>query len=112
MDFEKSILTITTAALLLGAPASGAETPARDLDHPVYRAQAAAALRNAPLNRARVAADLQAAGISDAPVTWYAVPAMSDVRRMPDTYPQDGRSRGELRVGAARTEFEPASFQL
>ena len=112
MNIDHSLLTIATAALLLGAQASGAETSVRDIDHPVYRAQAATALRNAPLNRARVAADLQAAGLSDAPVTWYAVPAMSDVRRMPDTYPQDGRARGELRVVAARTEFEPASFQL
>lgn len=112
MNLRKPLLTIATAALLHGAQAYAAETALHDLDHPLYRAQSAEAERNAPINRARVAADLQAAGASDAQVTWYAVPAMSDVRRMPYTYPEDGQSRGELRVVAARTEFEPASFLL
>ncbi len=89
-----------------------AETAIFASDHPVYRAQVEGARRNAPLTRARVAADLQAAGVPDAPATWYVVPAMSDVRRLPDTYPEDGRVRGELRVVAARGEFEPASFLL
>ncbi len=42
----------------------------------------------------------------------YAVPALSPLMRLPETYPIDGRCGGELRVIAARDEYEPTSFLL
>lgn len=63
-------------------------------------------------NAARVAADRQAvpAPWKDADLVYYAVPAISPVRRLPDTFPADGKLLAPLRVMAARGEFEPASF--
>lgn len=45
-----------------------------------------------------------------ADVNWWAVPAMSSVQRLPDAIPVDGVERGEVRLIAARGEYEPASF--
>lgn len=45
----------------------------------------------------------------DAPVAYYTVPAMSDVRRMPDAYPTDGVPFGKFRIVAALNEYEPVS---
>jgi hypothetical protein len=45
-------------------------------------------------------------------VVHYVVPAMSVLQRLPEVYPVDGRAGGELRIHAAKDEFEPASFQL
>lgn len=62
---------------------------------------------------ARVAADLKARpDLAAAPVVWYAVPAMSDLMRLPGTYPVDGQLAGDLRIVAAQDEYEPASFLL
>ena len=46
----------------------------------------------------------------NAPVLWYAVPALSSIQRLPDQYPVDGKLNAPLRVVAMRGEFEPASF--
>jgi len=43
---------------------------------------------------------------------WQVVPAITDVRRMPDTAPPDGIPGGIVRLIAARDEYEPASFVL
>jgi hypothetical protein len=85
--------SLISLALLLAAGATAA------------RAQDAA-------NAARVAADLRSNTTAAAAVAWYAVPALSDVQRLPDTFPWDGRAGGEVRLLAARNEFEPASFVL
>ena len=45
----------------------------------------------------------------DAPVAYYTVPPMSDVRRMPDAYPTDGVPFGKFRIVAALNEYEPVS---
>lgn len=45
-----------------------------------------------------------------APATWYAVPALSPVKRLPGAYPADGELGGAVRVVAARGEAEAASF--
>ena len=42
----------------------------------------------------------------------YAVPALSNLRRLPDTPPLDGRLGGTVMLIAARGEFEAASFLL
>lgn len=78
----------------------------------IYHEQRDRAAKAMPANRARVAAERQAAGLADARVTWYSVPAMSDVMRIADTYPEDGVLEGELQAVLAQGEFEPASFQL
>ena len=68
----------------------------------------------APDNAERVAAGIRAQKeaypLANAPLTWYAVPAMSSVKRLPDTFPEDGTLCGPLQIVAARSEFEPASF--
>ena len=43
-------------------------------------------------------------------VTWWAVPAMSSVQRLPDEIPADGDKGGVVRIVAARGEYEPGSF--
>ena len=45
-----------------------------------------------------------------ADVTWWSVPAMSGVQRLPDAIPADGEQRGTVRIVAARGEYEPGSF--
>lgn len=47
---------------------------------------------------------------SFADVTWWAVPAMSGVQRLPDSIPEDGEKGGTVRIVAARGEYEPGSF--
>ena len=64
----------------------------------------------AKANAARVAGDLAAAGKKNAPAALYAVPAMSAVKRLADTYPADGALFAPLSWVAAQGEIEPASF--
>ena len=63
-------------------------------------------------NAARVAQDL--AGVDaewkNAPVLYYTVEPMSDIKRLPDLYPEDGKLAAPLDIVAAKGEFEPASF--
>ncbi len=63
-------------------------------------------------NAAKVANDLKKApdAWKKSPVLYYAVDAMSDIKRLPDLYPADGRLAGTLDIVAAQGEFEPASF--
>ena len=56
----------------------------------------------------RVAADFEKA--PNASFVHYAVPAMSNVQRMPDMYPLDGQAGQPVRIIAAKDEFEPGSF--
>ena len=93
-------------ALAHGALAAG-ETDASSFRQR-YRLDPAKARSNA----ARVAKDLAEAGKKDAPAAFYAVPAMSPVKRLADTYPQDGRPFAPLSWIAAQGEFEPASFVI
>ncbi len=78
----------------------------------VYTYQAERANTQSAKNRVKVEADLKAAEQEAGGVTWYAVPAMSDVMRLPDTCPVDGTLRGDVEVVLARGEYEPASFEL
>ena len=45
-----------------------------------------------------------------ADVTWWSVPTMSGVQRLPDAIPADGEKGGTVRIVAARGEYEPGSF--
>ena len=56
----------------------------------------------------RVRADFPAE--AEPSLVHYVVPAMSDVQRLPDAYPEDGVAGGTVRIVAARDEFEPGSF--
>ena len=56
----------------------------------------------------RVEADFRNA--PKAALRHYAVPAMSNVQRLPDAYPWDGAAGGPVRIVAAKGEFEPGSF--
>ena len=47
---------------------------------------------------------------AQADVTWWAVPAMSGIQRLPDAIPEDGEKGGTVRIVAARGEYEPGSF--
>lgn len=58
---------------------------------------------------ARVAADFPSAA-ANAAFLHYAVPAMSELQRLPEAYPGDGVAGGEVRITAAREEYEPGSF--
>ena len=89
-----------------------ANTVYGQFSNPVLDAQLERAKKALPQNRARVLQQRKDAGLSKSQVTWFAVPAMSDRMRLADTYPEDGRPEGDLRVIVAQDEFEPASFQL
>lgn len=52
------------------------------------------------------------AATTGAEVSWWAVPAMSGVQRLPDTIPADGVKGGTVKIFAARGEYEPASFVI
>jgi hypothetical protein len=104
---RRHLLPAFFAAVLLAASAGAQSWP-----NVIYHKQKARAARAMPANRARVTADLEAAGRPSAGIAWYAVPAMSDVMRLADTYPEDGEVSGELQALIAQNEFEPVSFQL
>lgn len=65
----------------------------------------------AKANEAKVEKDLaKAPAWKSAPAVYYTVNAMSDIRRVPDLYPVDGKIAGTLEIIAAKGEFEPGSF--
>ncbi len=66
-------------------------------------------------NALRVVANMQSINTSlleSSPLEYYIVPALSDVKRLPDTFPWDGSPGGELRILAAGDEYEAASFVI
>jgi hypothetical protein len=75
-------------------------------------AEAAVTARAALADRVatQIAAHPGAYPLAAAPFTYYAVPAISPIKRLPDVFPADGTLGGTLRIVAARNEFEPASF--
>ena len=96
------------AAVVLGA----ASAMAQSWPNTIYHEQKARAEKARPANRARLSAELKAAGMAQGPLAWFAVPAMSDVMRLDDTWPEDGVLGGELRAVLAQGELEPLSFEL
>ncbi len=101
--------TMAAAALLLGIwgsrPASGATA---------FRQAYPLDSRKVTANALKVAEDLQAAAPSwrNAPAIYYTVHPLSDIIRLPDTYPEDGTLLGTLKIIAAKGEFEPGSLVI
>lgn len=62
-------------------------------------------------NRARVQ-ELMKSEKQTGDVAFFAVQPMSEIMRLGDVFPRDGRFNGELRAVAAQDEYEPVSFQL
>jgi len=91
-------------SLVAAAWSAGA---ADDPVNTVWNAQKARAEKAMPANAARVKA-LGAKG----DVSWFAVPAMSDVMRLGDVWPSDGRFEKPVRCVLAQDEWESCSFQL
>lgn len=65
-------------------------------------------------NESRLQADLQKAAPEwkDAPFLYYTVDPMSSIKRLPDTFPTDGKLCADLGIIAAQNEYEPASFVI
>lgn len=59
--------------------------------------------------RAAVAASSEKGAKISKKFAYYVVPAMSNLKRTPTTYPEDGILGGPVQVIAAQEEFEPAS---
>lgn len=95
------------AVTLLGVGCCLAGGLSADVIDTVWNAQRVRAEREKPANAARVRA-LGAKG----DVAFFAVPAMSDVMRLDDTWPSDGKFGGTVRCVLAQDEFESCSFQL
>ena len=65
------------------------------------------------ITAARVAADVNGAKEAfTGNVVYYAVPAMSNLMRLADTYPLDGSALAPVRIFSAQNEYEPGSFLL
>ncbi len=103
-------LPLAAAAALAFLPVGDAA--AQGWPNTVYQEQKARAAKAYPANRNRVVAELKAAGLAQGRVAWYAVPAMSDVMRLADTWPEDGVLAGDLQAALAQNEFEDLSFEL
>ncbi len=106
----KSITRMATLLLLLGL------VPAGDSGANVKPFRQTYAMDNAAL---RANAELVSTDLKNAPQAWqhapavyYVVPALSDIRRLPDAYPADGVVFGTMDLFAAKGEFEPGSFVL
>lgn len=99
----------TTTTAMAAFAAAFCATAAVDPANTVYNAQKARAARLMPENAKRVRADFKGA---PGKVAWYAVPAMSEVMRLGDTYPADGEAGGTVRCVLAQDEFESCSFEL
>lgn len=101
---KKSVLSMILLMAGLMSAANAAE--------PVRRQKYSLDPAAVRVNAAKVAADLKKAPKQwqKAPVLYYAVEAMSDIKRLPDLYPVDGRLAAPLDIVAAKGEFEPASF--
>lgn len=95
------------AALACGVVCGTLADLRADVIDTVWNAQRARAEREKPANAARVRA-LGAKG----DVAFFAVPAMSDVMRLDDTWPTDGVYGGTVRCVLAQDEFESCSFEL
>lgn len=64
------------------------------------------------VNAARVLEDLSKRPSGSENLAFYAVPAMSELQRLPDAYPVDGSVNSPVRILAAKDEYEPGSFLI
>ena len=99
---EKEVAALT-AQVKAGLPAGPMKA------HLECAQKGAAKNREAAVLAERVYRDVSNA-VPSAPFVHYAVPPMSDVQRLEDVYPIDGRASAPVRIVAAKGEFEPGSF--
>ena len=101
-DMKRKLLlsAALVAALSAGAARAGVEDT-------VWNAQKERAKALKPANAKR----LRAAG-AKGDVAFFAVPALSDLMRLDDTWPEDGTLGGTVRCVVAQDEFEACSFEL
>ena len=73
-------------------------------------------LRKEIANAGKLVADMkdlpQGSPWQKTPFICYVVPAISAVRRVPDSLPPDGKLEHQIEIVAAQGEFEPASFVI
>ena len=83
---------------------------------PSFTPDKLSSLRNEITNLAKLASDtkglLKDSPWQQTPFMCYVVPAISAIRRVPNTLPPDGKMGNEIKIIAAQGEFEPASFVL
>ncbi len=129
MHAISSIVAVATAIVIVSATAL-AQSPSRSEMDALFReaskiekAVSNTALKKhiaetrknslARFNALHVAQDLAEHELNaNASFVWYAVPPLSNIQRLADQYPIDGKACAPLRLVACRDEFEPASFQL
>lgn len=107
---KKTSMLLSLAALCASlCAAQGADPTAKDFRQ-VYDLDPA----KTAVNVKKMAADLAKvpAQWKNAPAFYYVVPPFSDIPRRADTYPDDGIACGEIRIVAAKGEFEPASIVI
>jgi len=68
--------------------------------------------RLAVANAVRVTADLSRQPAAVGQLVHYAVPAMSEMQRLPSAYPLDGSANAPVRIIAAHDEYEAGSFVI
>ena len=64
------------------------------------------------VSAARVLSDIRDAQAPKSDFVYYTVPVFSDLIRLKETYPADGKFSGELRLTATPGEYESGSFQI
>jgi hypothetical protein len=84
--------------------------------NPAYEGQAERAKKLMPENKARDCRGVEGANLPAGQLAYFTVPAMSEVMRLPDTYPSDGKLNGDLRIVAVsgycyRTGVIPSSIR-
>ena len=94
------MLVCAMCAIASGAASAGVEDT-------VWNAQK----ERAKTLKAENAKRLRALGVKD-DVAFFAVPALSDLMRLDDTWPDDGTLGGTVRCVLAQDEFEACSFEL
>ena len=101
-DMKRKLLlsAALVAALSAGAARAGVEDT-------VWNAQKERARALKPANAKRI----RAAG-AKGDLAFFAVPALSDLMRLDDTWPEDGALGGTVRCVVAQDEFEACSFEL
>lgn len=102
-----SSVKIAAIAALLAPFAASAMQGAPSVDRSVWVSQKerAKTLKVANAKRLRDAGET-------GKVSYFSVPALSEVMRLDDTYPVDGDLNGTVRCVLAKGEFESCSFQL
>lgn len=107
MSFSKKELRRLSAALLCMGSAFALSAAELAPDNPA----SAEFQTRQKANRDRIEELMKAQDLKG-DMVFFAVQPMSEIMRLGDVFPRDGRFNGELRAVAAQDEYEPVSFQL